>query len=83
MRTLCAICTRLSIFVPAPITVSSMLPRSIVVFAPISTSSSMMQRPTCGIFTCCAVALHVAEAVGPDARAGMNRHAIADRARRL
>ena len=49
MRTLCAICTRLSIFVPAPITVSSMLPRSIVVFAPISTSSSTMQRPTCGI----------------------------------
>src|SRR5687768_12272124 len=44
--TLCPIWTRLSIFVPDPIVVSSMLPRSMVVFAPISTSSPMMHLPT-------------------------------------
>ena len=49
MRQLCPICTRLSIFVPGPITVSSTLPRSMVVLAPISTSSPMRQRPTWGI----------------------------------
>src|SRR5881628_1824203 len=35
MRQLCPICTRLSILVPGPTTVSSTLPRSIVVLAPI------------------------------------------------
>src|SRR5271156_2843574 len=39
MRTLCAICTRLSILVPSPMTVSRVEPRSIVQLAPISTSS--------------------------------------------
>ena len=48
----CAICTRLSIFVPAPIRVSPTAGRSIVEFAPISTSSSMTTPPICGIFWC-------------------------------
>ena len=51
-ETLCAICTRLSIFVPSPMTVSRVEPRSIVVFAPISTSSWTMTRRACGIFWC-------------------------------
>ena len=50
MRTLCAICTRLSSFTPSSMTVSSIAPRSIVVFAPISTSSPITTLPTCGIF---------------------------------
>ena len=37
----CAICTRLSILVPAPIRVSPTAGRSMVVLAPISTSSSI------------------------------------------
>ena len=41
ITTPCPICTRLSIFVPAQIRVSPTAGRSIVVFAPISTSSSM------------------------------------------
>ena len=45
----CAICTRLSIFAPAPIRVSPTAGRSMVVFAPISTSSSITTSPTCGI----------------------------------
>src|SRR5271170_465164 len=50
-RQLCPMCTRLSIFVPRPIRVSSSAPRSIVVFAPISTSSSITSLPTCGNFS--------------------------------
>src|SRR3984957_4094313 len=46
--TLCPICTRLSIIVPGPITVSCPEPRSIVVFAPISTSSPTITRPSRG-----------------------------------
>ena len=65
MRTLCAICTRLSIFVPAPITVSSMLPRSIVVFAPISTSDSDDAAADVRDLGVLAVAEHVPEAVDP------------------
>src|SRR6266851_4957393 len=49
--TLCPICTRLSIIVPGPITVSCPEPRSIVVLAPISTSSPMITRPSCGTLT--------------------------------
>src|SRR3989304_2252342 len=48
MRTLWATCTRLSILVPGPTTVSPTLPRSIVVLAPTSTSSPSTQRPTWG-----------------------------------
>ena len=48
ITTLWAICTRLSILVPSPITVSREAPRSIVVLAPISTSSWTITRPTCG-----------------------------------
>ena len=47
-RTLCPIWTRLSRREPAPITVSCRQPRSIVVLAPTSTSSSSMTRPSCG-----------------------------------
>ena len=46
------ICTRLSIFVPRPITVSPRVARSIAMLAPISTSSSTTTRPTWGIFRC-------------------------------
>src|SRR5438874_512238 len=49
--TLCPICTKLSIIVPGPITVSCPEPRSIVVLAPISTSSPMTTRPSWGILT--------------------------------
>ena len=48
-RTLWPICTRLSIFVPSPMTVSPSAARSIVVPAPISTSFSMRTMPICGI----------------------------------
>ena len=51
MRTLCAICTRLSMQQPWPITVSGPAPRSMVVLAPISTSSSMSTRPSWGTRT--------------------------------
>ncbi len=47
-RTLCPICTRLSRREPAPITVSWVEPRSIVLLAPTSTSSSRITRPSCG-----------------------------------
>jgi PAS domain S-box-containing protein len=50
--TLCAICTRLSTFVPSPITVSPRAARSTVVPAPSSTSSSMRTIPICGILKC-------------------------------
>ena len=46
-----AICTRLSILAPALIRVSPTAGRSMVVLAPISTSSSMTTGPTCGIFS--------------------------------
>src|SRR5260370_13030403 len=48
MTQLCPMWTRLSIFVPRPIRVSPRAPRSMVVFAPISTSSSTTSRPCCG-----------------------------------
>jgi hypothetical protein len=50
IRTLWPIWTRLSIFVWSPISVVPMEPRSIVTFAPISTSAPITQWPTCGIF---------------------------------
>jgi hypothetical protein len=49
MRTLWPTWTRLSIFVPRQMRVSSSAPRSTVELAPISTSSSMTSRPTWGI----------------------------------
>ena len=52
ISTLCAICTRLSIFVPLPMTVEPSAPRSIVTFAPISTSSPMTTLPICGTLRC-------------------------------
>ena len=51
MLTPWAICTRLSILAPARIRVSPTAGRSMVVLAPISTSSSITTGPTCGIFS--------------------------------
>src|SRR3984957_8729513 len=51
--TLCATCTKLSIFTPAPTTVASSDPRSTVELHPISTSSPISTVPTCGNFMCC------------------------------
>ena len=51
MRQLCAIMMRLSSFTPSSITVSSSAPRSMVVFAPISTSSPTITLPICGTLT--------------------------------
>ncbi len=48
MRQLWAIMIRLSSFTPSSMTVSSIAPRSIVVLAPISTSSPMVTPPICG-----------------------------------
>ena len=76
--TLWPIWTRLSILLPSPITVSRMLPRSIVVLAPISTSSWMMTRPTCGIFCVALRAGNIAVAVLADPHAGMDDDAVAD-----
>src|SRR5207245_1546918 len=52
ISTLWPICTRLSILVPRRMIVCPSVARSIVVFAPISTSSSTSTEPTCGIFRC-------------------------------
>ena len=46
------ICTRLSILVPAPMRVGWNVPRSMVVPAPISTSSPISTQPNCGTLTC-------------------------------
>ena len=51
MRTLWPICTWLSILTPSSITVSPIVPRSIVVLAPISTSSPITTLPSCGTLT--------------------------------
>ncbi len=66
MRTLCATCTRLSSFEPAWISVRSSEPRSIVVFAPISTSSPMFHFSHLREFPAFALFGYVAEAVGTD-----------------
>src|SRR5215471_7135282 len=52
ISTLCATCTRLSIFTPVAIRVVSSDPRSIVVLQPISTSSPISTPPTWGNFHC-------------------------------
>ena len=80
ITTLWAICTRLSILVPSPITVSASAPRSMVVLAPISTSSPMMTRPICGTFRWPFGAHGEAEAVLADAHAGVDDDAVADEA---
>ena len=78
MRTLCAICTRLSMRVPAPMTVSSSAPRSTVVLAPISTSSSITTRPSCGTVWKPSGGDGEAEAVLADADAGIDVDPVAD-----
>ncbi len=84
MRTLCAdLHEVVDLACPSPITVSSMLPRSIVVFAPISTSSPMMQRPDVRNLLVRAVAEHVAKSVTRDTRARMHDAARADLTRRV
>ena len=50
-RQLCAIWTRLSIFVPSPTVVEPNLARSMQELAPISTSSPMTTFPMCGTLT--------------------------------
>ena len=77
-RTLCPICTRLSRREPAPMTVSCVEPRSIVLLAPISTSSSSTTRPTCGTVRKSGRRGGEAEPVLADARAGVQGHARAD-----
>ena len=52
MRQLCPMWTRLSIFVPLPITVAPRVARSTPTCAPISTSSSTTTPPTCGTLVC-------------------------------
>src|SRR5574344_134187 len=51
--TLWAICTKLSIFTPSPITVSSSAPRSMQVLAPISTSLPIRTAPSWAILSHC------------------------------
>ncbi len=51
MRQLCPTCTWLSILTPSSMTVSPIAPRSMVVLAPISTSSPITTEPTCGTLT--------------------------------
>jgi len=73
----CARLHELSIFVPLPMTVGPSAPRSIVTFAPISTSSPMMTLQSaapCGERR----RLHVPKTVRANHRAGMNAHAPAD-----
>ena len=78
MRRIVPDLTRLSILVPSPITVSPSAPRSMVVQAPISTSSWMMTRPSCGILTWPVGADGKAEARLADLRAGQDQHLVAD-----
>ena len=51
MRQLWPTCTWLSSLTPSPMTVSSIVPRSTVVFAPTSTSSPRRTPPSCGTLT--------------------------------
>ena len=76
--TLCAIWIRLSSFVPRRIIVVSSEPRSMQVFAPISTSSSMTTFPTCGNFTWAFAVLHETKSVSADDCTRMDDHAISD-----
>ncbi len=78
--TLWAIITRLSILQPRPITVSGPLPRSIVLLAPISTSSPISTRPSCGTLRWPRCAEREAEAVLPDPHARVDHHPLADQA---
>ena len=79
IATPCAICTRLSIFVPARIRVSPTAGRSIVVFAPISTSSSMTTSAMLRNLQVRAVRLaDEAEAVAADDGAVLQDDAMAD-----
>ena len=73
--------TRLSILVPRRSIVSPSVARSIVVLAPISTSSSMRSPPTCGILRCAAPVEGVAEAVGAEHRSRVDDDPVADERR--
>src|SRR6185312_14596859 len=75
--TLWPICTRLSIIVPGPITVSCPDPRSIVVLAPMSTSSPMITRELRDLDGALGVR-RKAESRLADAHAGMEHDASAD-----
>jgi len=71
-------CTRLSILVPAPITVSSMLPRSIVVFAPISTSVVDEASSDMRDLLVSTVPEHVSKSIGSKPRTGVHDDTRAD-----
>ncbi len=79
MRTLWPIWIRLSSLTPSSITVSSIAPRSMVVLAPISTSSPMRTAPTCGTLTQVPPVGRKAEAVAADHAARLQHAARADR----
>ena len=64
--------------VPAPITVSSIAPRSTVVLAPISTSSSITTRPSCGTDMEAVRRDREPETLLADAGAGVDVDPIAD-----
>ena len=55
-----------------------MVPRSIVVLAPISTSSSICTMPTCGIFMFAAAGGCETETIAADNDSGMENDAFAD-----
>ena len=76
--TLCPTWTRLSIFVPRPMTVSPSVARSTVALAPISTSSSSRAMPTCGTLRCPCAVPDVSEPVRPDDGAGLQDAPVAD-----
>ena len=78
MQQLWPICTRLSILVPSPMTVSLVAPRSMVELAPISTSSWMMTRRVWRIFLMSVRSRQIAEAVLADTDTRMDDDAIAD-----
>ena len=78
MTTLWPTCTRLSIFVPSPITVRPKRARSTVLPAPISTSSSMTDHPDLRHLLVAAVDELVAKAVGADDDVGVEAHAPAE-----
>ena len=64
----------MSSLAPCSTTVSPIAPRSMVVFAPISTSSPMRTLPTCGTLTQVPAVRRKAEAVRADDRAGVQQH---------
>jgi hypothetical protein len=78
IRVLCPICTWLSILTPSSITVLPIAPRSIVEFAPISTSLPMTTAPSCGTLTYPPLVGGVTKAIGADDGARVQQAALPD-----